>query len=283
MKTSDSISAFVLAGGKSTRMGTDKGLIPLADKTMVETVVDAIKSQIFHITIVANNPVYSDLGYPVIEDEVKEIGPMGGLYTALKNCKTPYLFLCACDMPLIQPGMVKELVVRHQTGHLVAESHGKTHPLFGIYAVEILPIVEAFLQEMNYVMQSLVDTIGASRYDFSHSFPYDPLFNCNRPSDVIEARRKSGINLDSSMQNIDKKQISIKIMAFGMLKEIQGLEGEWRTCAEEVTELLSELKQKFPALNTLPFSVAINHQMRIEYSPLNHLDEVALLPPFSGG
>jgi molybdopterin-guanine dinucleotide biosynthesis protein A len=70
-------TAIILAGGKSSRMGQDKGLSFYRGRRMVEFVVEACKKLTSDIFISTNNPEYRFLGYELIEDNFKEIGPIG--------------------------------------------------------------------------------------------------------------------------------------------------------------------------------------------------------------
>ncbi|MBK7734947.1 MAG: NTP transferase domain-containing protein [Chitinophagaceae bacterium] len=71
------IHAYLLAGGKSSRMGTDKGLLHFQNKYLVEWVINELQFVFEKITIVANNAVYQKFNLEVIEDEIKNIGPAG--------------------------------------------------------------------------------------------------------------------------------------------------------------------------------------------------------------
>lgn len=73
------VGAIILAGGKSSRMGVDKGLMLLNEKPMVQHVIDAVKLVADEIIIVANNKEYKQFGYTVISDEIENAGPLAGI------------------------------------------------------------------------------------------------------------------------------------------------------------------------------------------------------------
>ena len=78
------ISATILAGGKSKRFGLDKSMYIYKGKPLIEYVIDIVKTAIEDISIIADNgDRFEYLGFPVLPDLVHEIGPLGGIYTAL--------------------------------------------------------------------------------------------------------------------------------------------------------------------------------------------------------
>ena len=83
METKKNITGVVMAGGESSRMGTDKGVLEINGKPMVEVIISALKPVVDDIIIIANNSNYDYLGYKVYNDLIKKSGPLGGIYSAL--------------------------------------------------------------------------------------------------------------------------------------------------------------------------------------------------------
>ena len=134
MKRDLSIEAFVLAGGKSSRMGRDKGLMPLNKQPMVSRVLKVLQELALPVRIIANKPGYESLGFEVLKDEVQEKGPMGGLFTALQHSTADLILLVACDMPLISTEAVCMLMNAASTEHITVAAEGeKLNPLFALY------------------------------------------------------------------------------------------------------------------------------------------------------
>lgn len=84
MEIQKKITGFVLAGGRSSRMGEDKGLMRLAGKPLVMHLVEQLQPCVDELVLIANHPEYMQFGYRVVEDMVAEIGPMGGSTRALR-------------------------------------------------------------------------------------------------------------------------------------------------------------------------------------------------------
>lgn len=101
MTNKPSFSIAIQAGGNSSRMGQDKGLIQFLGKPLILYVYEQIQSLSGDIFFIANNPAYLDLGVPVFTDVLPGNGALGGLYSALYHARQEYCLVLACDMPLI--------------------------------------------------------------------------------------------------------------------------------------------------------------------------------------
>lgn len=130
------LETFVLAGGKSSRMGRDKGLVEIKGKPMISFILKKLKETGLHTSIIANKEEYQKFGVPVFEDLVQEKGPMGGLYTAFENTKAEGVFLISCDMPLIPLEALQKMVSLAKKDEILAVAvEGRVNPLFAIYPV----------------------------------------------------------------------------------------------------------------------------------------------------
>lgn len=103
-------SAYILAGGKSSRMGTDKGLLLLDGKRLVEHVATTLMNAGLEVTIVSDHADYQSLNYRVIPDLLKGYGPAGGVYTAMKDAQTDQLLFCTCDAPSVSTALIDGLL-----------------------------------------------------------------------------------------------------------------------------------------------------------------------------
>ena len=98
------IEAFILAGGKSSRMGMDKGTMDFNGIAMVDRVIRVCKSVFSCATVVANSAQYFQYGLPVIKDVIPNLGPVGGIYTSLLHSTSEWIFVVSCDMPFVWKG-----------------------------------------------------------------------------------------------------------------------------------------------------------------------------------
>lgn len=152
-------SAAILAGGKSSRFGRDKGLTTFRDGPLVERVIAVFKEMELPAFIVSNDDAYQTFGLPVFADEHKEIGPLGGLHTALKNASTTHCFCAACDMPFLDKRLFEAMIEYSDFEAVVPRYNGRPEPLLGLYKTEALPKIEALIQQGNYRMSEAVEQL----------------------------------------------------------------------------------------------------------------------------
>jgi molybdenum cofactor guanylyltransferase len=105
----DKRAGFVLAGGRSSRMGRDKALLPLDGRTLVEHVAAMVQRAAGNVTIIAPMDRYESLGYRVIADRIANQGPLGGVYTALSATNATWNLIVACDMPGLTIDFLEDL------------------------------------------------------------------------------------------------------------------------------------------------------------------------------
>lgn len=141
------VEAVILAGGKSSRMRTDKGLLELGGKCMIEYQLDTLSELKIPISISTSNKAYIQFGVPVITDQYQDIGPLGGIHAVLKRGKVEHLIVLSVDAPMVSNSIVKKLVEECESEHIVYSKCGdKEFPLIGVYHQEILSDLEAFIE-----------------------------------------------------------------------------------------------------------------------------------------
>lgn len=191
MKTLKAIEAFVLAGGKSSRMGEDKGLISFQGRPMIAHVLETLEKTGLPVKIVANDKTYKQFGYTVVPDLVQEKGPLGGLLTAYQNTRADQILLVSCDMPFIQEELVLKLVEEAGSQNIVVyQDEGRIYPLPGIYPVSLKEEVKKGIAAQRLKMQ---DFISENRHTLVPSGDEkNALFfrNINTPKDLKEAEEQ---------------------------------------------------------------------------------------------
>jgi molybdopterin-guanine dinucleotide biosynthesis protein A len=153
----DPIDSFILIGGKSSRLGTDKAFVDLAGETLADRAITNVRHGLSpeRITMVAGSstqfgidPFAKDV--PFIFDIYEDRGPLGGLHAALAYAQTPWIFLLACDYPFVAPEMIGFIAAKidNEFGAVVPEQKdGRMQPLCAFYNVaKARPIVEEILQ-----------------------------------------------------------------------------------------------------------------------------------------
>lgn len=135
MISKKNLTGIILAGGKSSRMGYDKGFITLGNKPFIQYSIEALKPLVSEIIIVSDNSDYDAFGLKRINDHIKDAGPVSGIYTGLSASNTKYNLILSCDIPLIKTDILKKLIINidHNSEIIQIESEGKTMPLIALY------------------------------------------------------------------------------------------------------------------------------------------------------
>jgi molybdopterin-guanine dinucleotide biosynthesis protein A len=142
------ITAIILAGGKSSRMKQDKGLVYFNGKMLVEHVIDALKKITDIIIIITYNTEYKKLGYSCFVDELKNKGPLGGIYTGLLNSATQKNLLVGCDMPFLSEALLSSLInTCSDEDVLLTEHEGMAEPLCSVYDKNCMAHIRRLLEK----------------------------------------------------------------------------------------------------------------------------------------
>ncbi len=182
----DSITGIVLAGGKSSRMGTDKGIIDLNGKRIVQHVLDALAPVVDKILIIANNNHYNNFGYPVYRDIIKDSGPLGGIYTGLVNSNTEKNIVLSCDIPFITTQMINYIVAQSGEYEITIPMHdGKQEPLCGTYSKKCASRFKKLLENKIWKMHEVLTLFATQQLGISSTNGVEQNFvNINTPQDL---------------------------------------------------------------------------------------------------
>lgn len=142
-------TAIILAGGKSSRMGTNKALLTLNGKTVIEGIAESLEKTADELLIVTNTPAdYKFLHLPMTEDKWKGMGPLAGIEAGLSASKTEHNLIVACDMPFISVDLGTYLLsCLEDYQAAVPEISGRLHPLFAAYRKDVKGVVTKALEE----------------------------------------------------------------------------------------------------------------------------------------
>jgi molybdopterin-guanine dinucleotide biosynthesis protein A len=160
------VEGFLLAGGRSSRMGRDKALLPYASTTLAGHIATQLRDAAGNVTILAPPERYAHLGFPVLADAIPDCGPLGGLYTALRSTTADWNLIVACDLPHITAAFLRELLAAASAEHdcIVAEADGRLQPLCAVYHRRLLPAAEAALHRKLFKMHDFIEGLQTLRY-----------------------------------------------------------------------------------------------------------------------
>jgi molybdenum cofactor guanylyltransferase len=182
------ILGAIIAGGKSTRMGTEKALIKLGPKSLIARVIDRLIPQVEDIVINANGDTkrFEFLEFDIIPDIETEIDtPLAGIHSALTYAEEEgydAVITVPSDGPFLPHDLVRKLA---GTKPAFANSKGQDHFLTGFWPVKLLPKLNEDIQKSNRV-QDWVFKIDATKINW-RADDYDPFMNINTPADVTAA------------------------------------------------------------------------------------------------
>ncbi|WP_300487112.1 molybdenum cofactor guanylyltransferase [Flavobacterium sp.] len=179
------IKTYLLSGGKSSRMGEDKGLKFLSGKPMISYLVDTLRQLDIIPVIIAHHPGYKSFGLTVIPDKIKDKGPLGGIYTALSHARETVLIISA-DTPFVDSQAIEYLIRHHIADRInVLDYKGKIQPLCGLYPFQLLPKIESNLIANKLKMMDFVTENDANIV--SIPFESNGFQNINTPEELSKA------------------------------------------------------------------------------------------------
>jgi len=160
MKNPTNISAYILCGGKSSRMQMEKGLVKYKNKAFIQWVIEAIEPITKNIFLVTDNQDYSVLGYPLIADIYKDKGPIGGIFSALNRSETDSNLILSCDVPNISSSVIQKYLINNMSDYkdvTFLSDDDNSYPLIAIYNKRI---VSKFLEAINSDKLKLVSLLS---------------------------------------------------------------------------------------------------------------------------
>jgi molybdenum cofactor guanylyltransferase len=194
----DHCAAFVLAGGKSSRMGRDKASLSLNGQTLLQHALSTLREISGDVSILGSRRIYADQGAPVIEDIIPECGPLGGIHAALTHTRADFSLIIAVDTPFLSASFLRFLVTRAVESNATVttpEIAGYTQPLCAVYSREFLSIAEQALLAGKYKIVPLFPpdrTLTISENEMARfAFMPEMFDNLNTPEDLERARLRS--------------------------------------------------------------------------------------------
>jgi len=178
-------TAIVLAGGKSSRMGEDKSLLPVSGKPLIAHIVDQLRDRFDEIIIGANDPEkYAFLNLPVVTDIEKDKGPLMGIYSCLKASNNEVNFITACDIPVMNTKLISDMIQMADGVDMVLPvgAENKYEPLFAIYNKSVIASAETVLNNNCRRIIGLLNFAKVRFIDFDNSNWYE---NLNQKSDYL--------------------------------------------------------------------------------------------------
>ena len=198
------VTAFVLAGGKSSRMGQDKAFLQLGGCSLLARTLELARKVTPNSCIVGSAAKFAVFA-PVVEDLYPECGPLAGIHAALTRTSTDLNLVLAVDLPFLEASFLNYLICQgHETSAaaVVPRAGGSLQPLCAVYRRRFAEIAERSLRAGRNKIDPLFAEVQArviEPAELQRSGFMETMFrNLNTPNDWDEARREE-VTLSSSV------------------------------------------------------------------------------------
>ena len=181
---------FVLAGGRSTRMGRDKALLPSGPHTLLEQIAASVREAAGSVTLIGPPERYAFLGFPVLADAVESQGPLGGLLTALEATSADWNLIVACDMPGLTADFLKSILAAAELAGkdcLAPVTTRGVEPLCAVYHRRVAAAAKYALHHKHLKMQDFLRSIDTAEWPVADS---GVLRNVNTPEEWLAGELK---------------------------------------------------------------------------------------------
>jgi FdhD protein len=212
------ITAVILAGGNSTRMKSNKALLPYRGERFIERIHRQLAAIFPEVILVTNTPdLYRFLPCRTVSDLYPAMGSLAGIHAGLSHCTTPYIFVAACDMPDLNESLIRHLLSQAGSNDVVIpESDGGLEPLHAVYGKGCLPVIEGHLSAGKSRTVDCFDRLKVKVVSREDIAGIDPAFlsfrNINTPEEYFRIRqelredqpdRENQLLTDARLQSID--------------------------------------------------------------------------------
>jgi molybdenum cofactor guanylyltransferase len=192
------MTGVLVAGGQSRRMGRDKRFLELGGQALLQRALSVLQSLFPEVLVSLAEPLpqLTGNGYRVVTDLIPNCATLGGLYTGLSSASHPRVFAIGCDMPFLNPAVIRHLAkLGAQVDIAMPRLATGLQPMHAVYSKACLPHLERMAKVQQLKVQALAEAPGlivrlVSEKDF---LDVDPqllsFFNINTPADLEFARK----------------------------------------------------------------------------------------------
>lgn len=198
-RTGPPVSAVVLAGGMSRRLGRDKAVEPLAGEPLIRRVLSRVAQVTDETVVVVNHaaraselPLGGDVATAV--DRYPDSGSLGGIFTGLEAARSEWALVVACDMPFLNIPLLRRILsLREGRDAVVPVVDGRPEPTHAVYSRKCLPHIERRLQANDLKISRFFEDVDVGFLPQQAVEEYDPghlsFFNVNTEQDLERARQ----------------------------------------------------------------------------------------------
>ncbi len=193
MPENQNITAIILAGGKSSRMGQNKAILPFRGKRLIDHTVDMFKQMTTNIIIAGNDINYGIKNTVQVPDFFADIGPLGGIYSGLLASKTQVNIIAACDTPLLKSELFFWLLTfacKYKV--VIPVVNGITQPITGVFNRDLLHVYKQNIKKGLYSPPRIMRSINYKQVVCNEQFDWfsdDMFYNINTQADYLKIKK----------------------------------------------------------------------------------------------
>ncbi len=178
-------TTYILIGGKSSRMGTDKASVLLKGQTFINRIITAVNPFKTTIKLVSSLDQHNNLDYQIIPDIEKDKGPVSAITSALSDTKTAMNLILSGDIPLLQNNTLEWLVNKHQNEYqaTIICSDTKKMPLIGVYNKSCVTVFEKHLKKNQLKLMHVLDDLKVNFIEIPKKWQQQ-ILNINTPEEL---------------------------------------------------------------------------------------------------
>jgi molybdopterin-guanine dinucleotide biosynthesis protein A len=196
--SAEDLSAFILAGGKSSRMGVDKAFVAYDGRTLLARALELARSVSADVRIVGSREKFAAFA-PVIEDIFRDCGPLGGIHAALRASRTDINLMLAVDTPFVSREFLQYLILQARNAPhaavIVPRGAGSRQPLCATYRREFARTAESALRTGRNRIDRLFDAVQTREIDQEElvgaGFSPAMFRNLNTPEELEAEKRRA--------------------------------------------------------------------------------------------
>lgn len=213
----NNVTGVILAGGQSSRMGSNKALLPFQGGRFIEAIYRQLSELFPEMLLVTNTPEqYNFLPCRKVADIYPGLGALAGLHAGLQHATTPHIFAVACDMPWLNSTLIRRLAtLRHDADVVIPQGESGLEPLHALYGKPCLGPMEESLAANRRRIVSFFPQVRVHHFCQEQIAVIDPAFdsfrNVNTPADYYQLRGEDRLlarGLD--YKNCQKPLINVK-------------------------------------------------------------------------
>ncbi len=181
------IPAIIFAGGKSSRMGEDKALLPFGDEITLAAYQYHRLTSLFETVYLSAKEEKFMFKAPLIKDRYETHSPLVGIVTAFEALGADILFILSVDAPFVDAAIINRLITSWKgEDAVIARNFGEVQPLCGLYSQTILPLAKQEMERGNHKLKMLLEEVKTRYVDFEEEKAF---LNLNHPQEYKKALR----------------------------------------------------------------------------------------------